>query len=162
MRGSGHHATGIISGFMAMSLCVKQAELPLIYSISAIPFSWWGSVFPDTSEFFMGVRWVRHRTVTHWVPLWILLFTFSFLHQPLYPLSQAIQACAIGFTLGGLTHLLFDWPNPRGVPFLTPWRHHSLKLWNSGRREVLIVLGWGMVACLFWVSEISYLLHKLL
>lgn len=156
MTGSGHHATGLITGSIAVALCTKLYGYPMALSLAAVPFAWWGGVFPDSGELFLGIRWVRHRTITHWLPLWVGLAILV----ALYPvssalLSQLIHVCVVGFILGALTHLLFDWPNPRGIPVLTPWRHHSLSLWNSGRREVLIVSCWGLVASLFWVGEIA-------
>jgi hypothetical protein len=39
-------------------------------------------------------------------------------------------------------HLLADWPNPLGVPWI--WRRHSLNLWNSGHCDLIIVAAaWG-------------------
>lgn len=155
MRGSGHHATGFISGFLAASFLYKVSGSPLILSFIAVPFAWWGGLFPDSSEFLLGVRWVRHRTVTHWVPLWVL----ALLAAIGFPFGEglvaiATQAAMVGFTVGGLTHLLFDWPNPRGIPFLTPWRHHSLDLWNSGKREIYLVLVWALIAVVAWAPEV--------
>jgi hypothetical protein len=34
-------------------------------------------------------------------------------------------------------HLLADWPNPLGVPWIAA--RHSLNWWNSGRCDLLIV-----------------------
>jgi membrane-bound metal-dependent hydrolase YbcI (DUF457 family) len=49
---------------------------------------------------------------------------------------------AFGFAAGGMMHLLTDWPNPMGVPWI--WRRHSLSMWRSGRLEpMVIVLSWG-------------------
>jgi membrane-bound metal-dependent hydrolase YbcI (DUF457 family) len=158
MRGSGHHATGFITGFIAASVSHKLCGVPLPLTVICIPFAWWGGVFPDSSEHFMGIRWVRHRTVTHWVPLWVVCLLAFMLFSSSSLLESAIQAAGIGFAMGGLTHLLFDWPNPRGIPFFTPWRHHSLKLWNSGRREIYLVLAWSLVASSFWIPELTWLL----
>lgn len=160
MRGSGHHATGFISGFIAAGISYKFIGNPFLFSFAAVPFSWWGGVFPDSSEFFLGFRWVRHRTVTHWVPLWIALLLIA-LSWPFSETvtSQLFQSSLIGFSLGGLTHLLFDWPNPRGIPFLTPWRHHSLSLWKSGKREIYIVLVWAGFASILWIPEIQFIFN---
>ena len=48
---------------------------------------------------------------------------------------------AFGFASGGVMHLLADWPNPMGVPWI--FRRHSLSMWRSGNLEpVVIVLSW--------------------
>lgn len=44
-----------------------------------------------------------------------------------------------GFAAGGVMHLLADFPNPLGVPWLLPTRRHSLKWWNSGRYDLIVV-----------------------
>lgn len=49
------------------------------------------------------------------------------------------MAIPFGFAAGGMMHLLADWPNPLGVPWLFVYRRHSLKWWNSGRCDWLIV-----------------------
>jgi len=158
MTGPGHHATGFFSGVIAASICYKLLGLPFLISISSLPLAIWGSLFPDSIESFMGFRWFRHRTISHWVPLWLLGLVAALYLPVTSPLGSAIQAGLVGFTVGGLTHLIFDWPNPLGIPFLTPYRRHSLKLWNSGKREGLIVLVWAGIASLFWLPEIRAML----
>jgi hypothetical protein len=46
-------------------------------------------------------------------------------------------AVAFGFACGGVMHLLADWPNPLGVPWIAG--RHSLKLWNSGHCDLIVV-----------------------
>ena len=65
---------------------------------------------------------------------------FNFLvNFNLYKLGIVEASALLGFSIGGLLHLLFDLPNPMGIPFLTPWNRVSLNLWNSGKKENLIV-----------------------
>ena len=51
--------------------------------------------------------------------------------------ASAVAAPLFGFACGGLMHLLADWPNPLGVPWI--WRRHSLNLWKSGRCDLIVV-----------------------
>jgi len=44
----------------------------------------------------------------------------------------------LGFSFGGLLHLLTDLPNPMGIPIIAPNVRFSLKLWKSGRYEPAI------------------------
>ena len=53
-------------------------------------------------------------------------------------LNHIIASGIIGFSLGGLLHLLVDIPNPMGIPILTPYNRFSLKLWKSGKFENFI------------------------
>jgi membrane-bound metal-dependent hydrolase YbcI (DUF457 family) len=156
MRGPGHHATGFISGWIATAILNKQVGIPFFVSILAVPLSWWGGVLPDSGEFFLGFRWVRHRTVTHWVPLWAIILGFGVYGAfPETLVGMCLQSATVGFAGGGLTHLLFDWPNPQGIPFLTPWKRHTLNWWNSGRREIYLITGWALIASIFWAPEIN-------
>jgi hypothetical protein len=62
-------------------------------------------------------------------------------------------------------HLLSDWPNPLGVPWI--YARHSLKLWKSGRCDLIIVAGSWLAAFaiadhVFWndvhtIAAIDYL-----
>lgn len=83
---------------------------------------------------------IRHRTITHWWPLWaglVILGLHAMTHQ-----APEIGGFLIGFAMSAITHLLLDLPNPMGVPFLTPYRRVSLNWWRSGRHEWLIVPAW--------------------
>lgn len=90
---------------------------------------------------------IPHRTLTHWLPAWIVLaIVVYYIYQttPLWPLTLLF-----GFLLGGILHLLTDLPNPTGVPILTPFKRsrRSLKLWKSGSYgDVLTVLFFSGVA----------------
>ena len=114
---------------------------------------WFGGVFPDAVEKIGTFYWIEHRTITHWVPLWIgiaaFVTTFSF-PASLQWYEPFIYPFALGFVLGGLTHLVFDWPNPSGIPFLSPWSHHSLNLWRSGTADLIIVIAWYLSIWGYW------------
>ncbi|WP_133646798.1 metal-dependent hydrolase [Paraburkholderia flava] len=154
-----HHATGWAAGVIAAAL-VQQAG-------AGGPFHLWtlltfvagvaGATAPDWLEVAWWSRsrrlWITHRTVTHWGIGWVVLLIVSWhfavtSHRPL-------AAAAFGFACGGLMHLLADWPNPLGVPWIAG--RHSLNWWNSGRCDLLIVgASWGAA----WVVAAHVWLHR--
>lgn len=87
--------------------------------------------------------WITHRTWTHWGVAWIALLLFCHANLGIY----ALAGPGFGFAAGGVTHLLADWPNPLGVPWLLTKRY-SLRWWKSGRCDVLIV-------ALVWLAAIA-------
>ena len=66
-----------------------------------------------------------------------------------------IRSVLIGFSLGGLLHLLTDIPNPMGIPILTPTRRFSFKLWKSGKYEVAITFVLLLIS-LYYVGIIEF------
>jgi hypothetical protein len=48
-------------------------------------------------------------------------------------------------------HLLADFPNPLGVPWILPTHRHSLKWWSSGRCDWLVIVGAWLAAG--WVAD---------
>jgi inner membrane protein len=146
MTGKGHLATGIAFSF---STFLFTKDLGAIGWISAI-FCIIGVNSPDYLEIQHKYgTLIPHRTITHWIPIWLCLFFysifcidpnyFSFLNDfNLYKLGNLEASALLGFSIGGLLHLLFDLPNPMGVPLLLPWKRVSLNLWLSGKFEKLI------------------------
>jgi membrane-bound metal-dependent hydrolase YbcI (DUF457 family) len=61
-----------------------------------------------------------------------------------------------GFLLGGVTHVLVDWPNPMGVPLWRPGKRHSLRWWRSGEHEIAIVLAFSALAWGCWKLPIPH------
>src|SRR6185369_5836076 len=73
-----------------------------------------GSIMPDLLE--MGI--IRHRTVTHWPPPWIVLALLSFGSCRLSPnvwLYLFFFIC-----IGALLHLGEDYLSVTGIPFRSP------------------------------------------
>ena len=73
-----------------------------------------GSIIPDLLE--MGI--VRHRTLTHWPPPWILLTLFSYVQcwfSPSIWLYLFFFICT-----GALLHLGEDYLSVTGIPFRSP------------------------------------------
>ncbi|MBU2952204.1 metal-dependent hydrolase [Marinobacter sp. F3R08] len=153
MNRIGHHATGAISGIGAASYLGLLQPSTAISAGVCIIAGWHGGVFPDSVEHVRGRYWVAHRTVTHWVPAWIALAVWLFCNPEAsaLPYPGITYPALVGFSVGGITHLVFDWPNPTGIPWLHPWKRHSLKLWKSGRADTVLIVIWATA-----ISSISY------
>lgn len=145
-----HELTGWAAGIAAAAWVLHRgAAGPYhVWALAAVVAGYLGGTAPDWLELVpwrKGKRWCTHRTITHWVPAWIGL---------LYGANVGLQTrgwCAplLGFALGGLIHLLIDWPNPRGIPIL--WSRHSLNLWKSGRADSFVVAACWAAA--IWVFD---------
>ncbi|MFL9876027.1 metal-dependent hydrolase [Paraburkholderia megapolitana] len=153
-----HHATGWAAGVIASALIVQAgASGPWhLWALLAFAAAIAGGTAPDWLEVAWWSRsrrlWITHRTVTHWGIGWVALLVvswkFASFHHPL-------AAAAFGFACGGLMHLLADWPNPLGVPWIAG--RHSLNWWNSGRCDLLIVgASWGAA----WFVAAHVWLHR--
>lgn len=117
-----HHATGWAAGVIAAALVAHAgAGGPYqVLSMLAFVMGALGGTAPDWLEVAWWARthrlWITHRTWTHWA--W-----------PGSPCSSTrICNCRTtlwapplpGFAAGGIMHLLADWPNPLGVPWIFP------------------------------------------
>jgi membrane-bound metal-dependent hydrolase YbcI (DUF457 family) len=154
MNRIGHHATGAISGIGAATYLDLLHTQTTFAAGACIIAGWHGGVFPDAIEHIRGRYWIAHRTVTHWAPLWIALgvWLLSNPYTTALPYPGITYPALLGFTVGCITHLLFDWPNPTGIPWLHPWKRHSLNLWKSGRADTVLVALWAVT-----ISSTSYL-----
>ncbi|RCW63278.1 LexA-binding, inner membrane-associated putative hydrolase [Marinobacter nauticus] len=143
----GHHATGAATGIgVAAYMGLWQVET-IVAACICVLAGWKGGVFPDSIEHFRGYYWIKHRTLTHWVPLWVSAAWWLATHpySNVLPAPELAYPALCAFVTGGLTHLLFDWPNPTGIPWILPWKRHSLKLWQSGRFDLALVILWSAV-----------------
>jgi len=146
----------MISGAMVAGIAHNHLGIPLSVAAFAVPAGWYGGVFPDAIEKIGKLYWIEHRTVTHWIPLWLVaLFLVAQVEWASLPYGEYSQMIAYGFVAGAMTHLLFDLPNPTGIPLLTPWRRVSLNLWKSGRMDILLTAVWGYLA--FTVSSAEWI-----
>lgn len=154
---SGHLATGAASGVIATLISYKLVSFQPLYLfiltfLASIP----GGTAPDWLEI---SSWtpetgrqsvIKHRTITHWGILWFVLWVISLACIPVVVWATIV----FGFATGGMMHLLMDWPNPMGVPWLRIKKRHSLKLWRSGEHEfILVICTWAIVsfiAYLYW------------
>jgi membrane-bound metal-dependent hydrolase YbcI (DUF457 family) len=153
-----HHVTGIAAGLIAAAL-VHQAGAagPLhVWSGLAALMGIIGGTAPDWLEVAWWSRkrklWIAHRSWMHWGIGWCGLLIGSYL-----ALGRIDWApLPFGFAAGGVMHLLADWPNPMGVPWIIERR--SLHLWKSGRCDLIVIaLAWAaaFVVCdgVFFDSE---------
>ena len=92
---------------------------------------------------------IKHRTYTHWFPFWCILTVLSIFLIPVLVWSPLITA----FGIAGISHLIIDWPNPMGVPWIRIKKRHSLKLWKSGEYELILVMFFWFLA-----GGLSYLM----
>lgn len=143
LTGPGHRLFGTGLAVAAGAAIAPHAGVHVAAAlvISAYP----GTTAPDWLEAPIGgVRLIPHRTVTHWLPLWLGLLGAGALLGLLSPLAGAVLG---GFALGGLSHWFGDYGTPMGVPVLHPFRRRSARLWATGRGELLpISLAWLLAA----------------
>lgn len=138
-----HHSTGIAAGVIAAIVVTKAgAGGPYeCWTVIAFLLACAGSTAPDWLEVAWWSRkhklWIKHRTWTHWGLAWVGALIYAY-----FQMGEMFWAPALfGFTAGGIMHLLADWPNPMGVPWV--YGRHSLKLWKSGRCDIIVVgLAW--------------------
>lgn len=133
--------TGVISAII-LSAVIDNNHIPAIVACC------FGATAPDWLEIARtdkdtGVRYsiIPHRTITHWLPAWVILLVASAFFMPGF-----FAAIGVGFALGGLTHLAFDAPNPRGIPVWNPYQNKSLNLWPSGTNEWLLIPAYFLFA----------------
>lgn len=140
-------AAGILS-FLAPHIGSTRAGV-VIGVIAAIS----ASKAPDKLEYlFMGIRWCKHRTITHWPVLWLLLaFSGGYLISRIYEFAMFL----VGFGVGGLIHLLGDWMTPKGIPTLFPVKKffHSLRWCKSGVSEFFIVVTFCIAMSLLCIKH---------
>lgn len=166
MTGKGHFAAGIIFSIYAFDFTNNLGGHALTSSLFCIL----GGNAPDyleiRSKVYRDIKnpkrctgtktLIPHRTITHWLPIWMILFLFSVINidpsfinlnivQPFIisnesnTLSNILFSALLGYSIGGLVHLMVDLPNPMGIPILTPKKRFSLNLWRSGKMEPLIL-----------------------
>jgi membrane-bound metal-dependent hydrolase YbcI (DUF457 family) len=159
MTGKGHTLVGLISSVGLYHFITTSTNGDTYVAILAGLAFIFGSTAPDWLELRSpkGGTFIKHRTWTHWLLPWMFLFSFSISQSGLHidftsqseyfdyikdyiniDLNQYASSILLGFSLGGILHLLVDLPNPMGIPILTPFHRFSLKLWKSGKFEPAI------------------------
>lgn len=149
MTGKGHTWVGIVCSIAAYKFAKEHDAIPFITAISTIL----GATAPDWLEIRKkgGGTVIRHRTITHYLPIWVTIFLLSlgYLSQNEFVANNLPSipnnlftigglSFLLGFSFGGLLHLLTDLPNPMGIPIIAPNVRFSLKLWKSGKYEPAI------------------------
>lgn len=134
-----HHATGWAAGLIAAAIVTKAGAGGAyhLWSLVACLAGVAGGTAPDWLEVAWWTRrrrlWITHRTLTHWGVAWLGLLIYSYAALG----KQTLAAPAFGFAAGGVMHLLADWPNPLGVPWV--YHRHSLNWWKSGRCDFIVI-----------------------
>jgi len=106
-----------------------------------------GSILPDLLE--MGI--VRHRTVTHWPPPWIVLALASYetcRHSPNVWMYFFSFIC-----IGALLHLGEDYLSVSGIPFRSPGsprRRAGLYVTGTMREAFLVMFVTGFFLLIAW------------
>ena len=144
MKINGHRKIGLIGAFWIGYFSFFHFPL---WSVALAVWAFIiGNTAPDTLEFsnynenhfFKRTSLIPHRTYTHWFLLWFLLCLISGIFT-IYGPSYWFPIWT--YSLGGLTHLFCDLPNPSGIPIIHPRkRKKSLNWWKSGECETLIFM----------------------
>ncbi|MFI3255905.1 MAG: metal-dependent hydrolase [Psittacicella sp.] len=168
MTGSGHLKTGIAFS-TAVILNIWLLTNNSFFAISAAVTCILGAKAPDYLELRKkgGGTIIPHRTITHWVLMWVLVFlsfdisirSFSFWGGFNYSiLIQYLCCLGYGYAFGGIVHLLGDFPNKQGIPFLLPKStKFALYLWNSGKHESAIISVSILVSALYILLKLGIL-----
>ncbi|ANO35654.1 hypothetical protein A6E01_20805 (plasmid) [Vibrio breoganii] len=161
MNNQGHALCGIAGAIYPLTYVSNQTD-PIHGALAAIACLA-GSLAPDALEIPIPIkkdkktighrRLLRHRGWTHITIVWITLFLLSSLAISgalTYSINSWLLASTVGFTFGGILHVLGDMPNTHKVPLFTPWDGYCLNLFKSGRYQksqaILILLGsWLLV-----------------
>lgn len=136
---SAHVATGWAAGVMAAAVVIHaHAQGPFyIWAILSMIAGISGGGAPDWLErsFWSRKRklWCKHRTICHWGVAWLGLLYWTYTSLGEHPAA----AVGLGFAAGGVVHLLIDWPNYMGVPWL--YKRTSLNLWASGECDYIVI-----------------------
>src|ERR1044071_1999868 len=119
MTGKGHTWVGIVCSIAAFKFAKDHQAAPIIASIATIL----GATAPDWLEIRKknGGTVIKHRTITHYFPIWLMLFLIplgylsqndfvmnNLPHMPQNYLTYGFLSFLLGFSFGGLTHLLTD------------------------------------------------------
>lgn len=160
MTGRGHTLVALAFAMTTYKVSLSLGINPVLSSLATIV----GGTAPDWLELRKrtGGTLIRHRTITHWLIPWLCLFFLSFgiiqEYDILKPIEQKIPneivVFLFGFSIGGLLHLLFDLPNPMGIPILTPYNRMSLNLWKSGKFEIPIIIS-VLIVSLYCIGVID-------
>ena len=124
--------------------------------IEAFPLLILGSVVPDRIETLRRFRILPHRTLSHSILLWVLVFmafrlgtgTMVQLIPYFFFPANAVQ----GFFVGVFSHLLGDALTMTGVPVLFNRPRLALKLFRTGSSTEFVVTAGTFLASLVFFS----------
>ncbi len=70
-------------------------------------------------------RLFKHRTLTHWIPIWLAAAWLIWHYQPFAWYGECF---AFGFIASGLLHIAVDSCSKSGIPLIWPYGKSRLKL----------------------------------
>ena len=117
------------------------------------------TMIPDKLEYIVrDVRWVKHRTLTHWLGGWVGLVVGWMWFCEKNGIDGALASGVAGFLVGACIHLICDMSTPMGVPVFLPlskWRV-SLGIVRSGVSELMAVILSLLVSYLWFLSYCGF------
>lgn len=145
MTSEGHSLAGALACVPALTYAVHDQHF--VIGFVACAGLMFGARMPDWLEHPLSGpdhRWVAHRTLTHWAPLWLGLAWAS------HVWLRGLPAWAVyGIAGGCLLHILCDATTPMGVPLLLPFgRHLRFPGARSGSWHEHLALGVLGLLCL--------------
>lgn len=146
MRTISHKLMATSGTAAVMLVLANQTGISLLGVMAGIAGGISSGTAPDKLEYLaLGVRWIKHRTLTHWPTLWLGLISVSFLLvNEIGDFGYALT----GYALGALFHILGDWFTPKGIPLWLPNQKsmRSGRLVKSERQEFLVVFVFCLIS----------------
>lgn len=156
------HRLMAASGTAACTLTLASfSEISLLGVAAAITGGMSAGTAPDKLEYLaLGIRWIKHRTLTHWPVLWIGLIIAGY---QLIPLVGDFAFAIIGYGLGALFHILGDWCTPKGIPLWLPNKKfmRSGNLVRNTSQEFWIVFVFCLISGVICKLQIGLFLESL-
>lgn len=138
MTKTGHRITAAtFAASLSVALLMGYLVAPYTQSAAIVALLWtvgimMGASAPDWLE---GVkrnargkevsRLFKHRSLTHWIPLWLAL-GWGVWHQAHLPWYA--ECLALGFIASALLHILVDSCSKSGIPLIWPYGKSRLQL----------------------------------
>lgn len=161
MRTISHRIMAATGTAATMLTLTSFTEISLLGVIAGISGGMSAGTAPDKLEYLaMGVRWIKHRTLTHWPTLWLgviasAMYLVSFIGDFAY--------AVVGYGLGALFHILGDWCTPKGIPLWLPNRKsmRSGNIVRSTKNEFWVVLTFCVITGIICKLQIGPFLESL-
>jgi len=106
-------------------------------------------------------RLIKHRTITHWWPIWVSLCYYSLNISQFISgfftvdatITGYLASIIYGYSLGALIHIATDSMSPMGVPILLPFGRYrkGIKLYTTGKSEWRILYPLVIIS-IMWIG----------
>lgn len=150
MTGPSHYLTALGIGLAGAAVVMPEYGLPAAGFLLMGAVS--GSRAPDHLEGeFLNHRIIRHRTLTHWFPFWLIVLILG-IHETT---RTSLSWLLVGYSGAALLHIFCDALTPMGVPVLTPWRRVSLRMVHGWAGELTVIVLAFLSAGLSW-SQVAH------